>query len=86
MLSLSFGSPLPKTNAQTVGAATNFYVTVNPTVNGLSYNGFSPQIIMAQQGSQVNITVRNLGTRVFICKSKVNLPSQWRPEPKTAHP
>jgi heme/copper-type cytochrome/quinol oxidase subunit 2 len=65
MLSLSFGSPLPKAEAQTVGAATNFYVTVNPTVNALSYRGFSPQTMVAQQGSQVNVTVRNLWNQSF---------------------
>jgi heme/copper-type cytochrome/quinol oxidase subunit 2 len=50
----------------------DFYVAAEYDFGGSGYNVFLPQTLVVQQGDQVNITVRNVGTDAF----QFNLESQ----------
>lgn len=58
-------SIFPQAKAQTGGTVLDFFITAQPIFDGLSYNVFSPQSLVVQQGDQVNLTVRNVGEQGF---------------------
>jgi heme/copper-type cytochrome/quinol oxidase subunit 2 len=63
---LLFVSPrIPMGRAEITGAAINFFLVVEPDIGGQGYFAFSPQALIAQQGDQINITVRNLANQSF---------------------
>jgi heme/copper-type cytochrome/quinol oxidase subunit 2 len=47
------------------GAMRTFYVATEYDLGGPGYNVFYPQTLVVEQGDQVNITVRNVGTESF---------------------
>ena len=67
MVVSAFGlaSGIPQIKAQTGGTVMDFFVTAQPVFDGSSYNVFSPQSLVVQQGDQVNLTVRNVGIQSF---------------------
>jgi len=42
-----------------------FYLATEYDLGGQGYNVFYPQTLVVEQGDQVNITVRNVGTESF---------------------
>ncbi len=63
MLAFSFGSP--QVSAASTGSTLNYYLTIKPDFAGQGYNALSPQWIVAQQGDQINLTIRNLGSELL---------------------
>jgi heme/copper-type cytochrome/quinol oxidase subunit 2 len=55
----------PTEVASAAGAVRDFYVTTEYDLGGSGYNVFLPQTLVVEQGDQVNITVRNVGTASF---------------------
>lgn len=51
-----------------VGAVQDIYLVVKPDFGGHGFYAFYPQVIVVQQGSQVNITVRNLADETYHLK------------------
>jgi heme/copper-type cytochrome/quinol oxidase subunit 2 len=51
--------------AAAAGTVRNFYVATEYDLGGQGYNVFYPQTLVVEQGDQVNITVRNVGTESF---------------------
>ncbi len=62
---LGFALVTPQTQAQAAGNVTDFFVTAQPVLNGMSFNVFSPQSLVVQESNQVNITIRNVGNQTF---------------------
>ena len=56
---------IPTEVASAAGAVRDFYVTTEYDLGGPGYNVFLPQTLVVEQGDQVNITVRNVGTESF---------------------
>ena len=52
-------------SAETTSNILNFYVVAKPDFSGQGYDAFSPQTLVAQQGDQVNLTIRNTGNQTF---------------------
>jgi heme/copper-type cytochrome/quinol oxidase subunit 2 len=55
----------PTEVASAAGTVRDFYVTTEYNLGGPGYNVFYPQTLVVEQGDQVNITVRNVGTESF---------------------
>ena len=51
--------------ATAAGVVRDFYVATEYDLGGPGYNVFLPQTLVVEQGDQVNITVRNVGTEGF---------------------
>lgn len=51
--------------ASAAGSVRDFYVATEYDLGGPGYNVFYPQTLVVEQGDQVNITVRNVGTESF---------------------
>jgi heme/copper-type cytochrome/quinol oxidase subunit 2 len=51
--------------ASAAGAIRDFYIATEYDLGGQGYNVFYPQTLVVEQGDQVNITVRNVGTESF---------------------
>jgi heme/copper-type cytochrome/quinol oxidase subunit 2 len=51
--------------ASAAGAVRDFYVATEYDLGGPGYNVFYPQTLVVEQGDQVNITIRNVGTESF---------------------
>jgi heme/copper-type cytochrome/quinol oxidase subunit 2 len=51
--------------ASAAGTVRDFYVATEYDLGGQGYNVFYPQTLVVEQGDQVNITVRNVGTESF---------------------
>ncbi len=66
---LLFASPkiLP-VKAEATGSTLNFFLAVEPDIGGPGYFAFSSQTLIAQQGDQINITIRNLANQTFQLK------------------
>lgn len=47
------------------GAVRDFYVVTEYNLGGSGYNVFYPQTLVVEQGDQVNMTIRNVGTDSF---------------------
>jgi heme/copper-type cytochrome/quinol oxidase subunit 2 len=47
------------------GAVRDFYVVTEYNLGGSGYNVFYPQTLVVEQGDQVNMTIRNVGTESF---------------------
>jgi heme/copper-type cytochrome/quinol oxidase subunit 2 len=65
---LSLLSIIPLIHTQVASAAgtmRNFYLATEYNFGGQGYNVFYPQTLVIEQGDQVNITVRNVGTESF---------------------
>jgi plastocyanin len=65
---LSVISFLPALSTEVVSAAgvvRDFYVATEYDLGGSGYHVFYPQTLVVEQGDQVNITVRNVGTESF---------------------
>ena len=58
-----FSSPVNRVSAQ--GAVRDFSVAARYNFADSGYNTFYPQTLVVQQGDQVNITIRNVGTATF---------------------
>jgi heme/copper-type cytochrome/quinol oxidase subunit 2 len=65
LIVISLFSAFPTKVASAAGAVRNFYVTTEYDLGGPGYNVFYPQTLVVEQGDQVNITVRNVGTESF---------------------
>jgi heme/copper-type cytochrome/quinol oxidase subunit 2 len=51
--------------ASAAGAVRDFYVATEYDLGGPGYNVFYPQTLVVEQGDQVNMTIRNVGTESF---------------------
>jgi heme/copper-type cytochrome/quinol oxidase subunit 2 len=51
--------------ASAAGTVRTFYLATEYDLGGQGYNVFYPQTLVIEQGDQVNITVRNIGTESF---------------------
>jgi heme/copper-type cytochrome/quinol oxidase subunit 2 len=51
--------------ASAAGTMRTFYLATEYDLGGQGYNVFYPQTLVVEQGDQVNITVRNIGTESF---------------------
>jgi heme/copper-type cytochrome/quinol oxidase subunit 2 len=51
--------------ASAAGAIRDFYVASEYDLGGQGYNMFYPQTLVVEQGDQLNITIRNVGTESF---------------------
>jgi hypothetical protein len=51
--------------ASAAGTVRDFYVATEYGLGGQGYNIFYPQTLVVEQGDQVNITIRNVGTESF---------------------
>jgi heme/copper-type cytochrome/quinol oxidase subunit 2 len=51
--------------ASAAGAVRDFYVAAEYAFGGPGYNVFYPQTLVVEQGDQVNMTIRNVGTESF---------------------
>jgi heme/copper-type cytochrome/quinol oxidase subunit 2 len=51
--------------ASAAGTVRDFYVATEYDLGGSGYNVFYPQTLVVEQGDQVNMTVRNVGTESF---------------------
>jgi heme/copper-type cytochrome/quinol oxidase subunit 2 len=62
---ISLFPAFPTKVASAAGAVRDFYVATEYDLGGQGYNVFYPQTLVVEQGDQVNITVRNVGTESF---------------------
>jgi heme/copper-type cytochrome/quinol oxidase subunit 2 len=65
LIVISLFPAFPTEVASAAGTVRDFYVTTEYALGGLGYSVFSPQTLVVEQGDQVNITVRNVGTESF---------------------
>jgi heme/copper-type cytochrome/quinol oxidase subunit 2 len=65
LIVISLFPAFPTKVASAAGAVRNFSVATEYDLGGPGYNVFYPQTLVVEQGDQVNITVRNVGTESF---------------------
>lgn len=61
----AFSLLLPSVFAASAGNIMDFYVTAKSDFGGQGFNVFSPQMLVVQQGDQVNLTIRNMANQTF---------------------
>ena len=65
LIAITIFPVFPTEVASAAGAERDFYVATEYGLGGSGYNVFYPQTLVVEQGDQVNITVRNVGTESF---------------------